>query len=106
MTKPNRPQLSEEMRKKLKKFLTNTWGWSFENGEWLDSTGELIGGIKDLEDFLATAIEDTRLEYVKEIELLKKELFKWDYKEGEGESKNSYNEAIDDVLSILKKEKQ
>lgn len=38
----------------VKDFLINTWGWSFEDGNWFDSTGELTGGIKDLQAFIST----------------------------------------------------
>lgn len=49
--KPNK-QIQTVVRKKLHKFLKETWGWSYENKEWLDSTGELTGGVLDLEQFI------------------------------------------------------
>lgn len=64
LTMQNKPQLSAEMEKRLEKFLTDTWGWSYEYGEWLDSESQPIGGIKDLKHFLATALEEQKQEFI------------------------------------------
>ena len=64
----NEPKLSAKMKKRLKKFLTDTWGWSYEYGEWLDEGGQPIGGIKDLQHFLATALEEQKQKVLSEVE--------------------------------------
>lgn len=51
---------------------------------------------------ISSLLSEATREAVEKVEGMKKERFKWDYKEGEGEYKDGYNEAIDDVLNLLK----
>lgn len=114
-----RDELPDKLRDEIKKFLTNTWGWSFENGEWLDSTGELTGGVKDLEIFIAQELQAAEARGAqRERERIRKVLPKkirkfktngmrgWRYKNNplpEGCETNEFATGLNYVVKIIEK---
>ena len=56
---------------------------------------------KKLASFISNLLLQERSRIKNEVESMRKYIFKWDYKEGDGETKEAFNSALDDVLKII-----
>lgn len=92
MTKPNKPQLSEEMEKRLTAEIKLLL-YEYNQG---NDDSRIVNVVECVDDILATAIEEQRQGYIEKVEMY-------------FGSRNIGDKHLDiqkEVLSILKKEKQ
>jgi hypothetical protein len=95
-------KLQREARQETRKHCEEAYG-TLLNREVIDATVEYWG--KRTNILIASTFATAQSAKVAEVrghaKGLKKDRFTWDYKEGDGEYKDGYNQAIDDILSIL-----